>query len=82
MEDIHMITSETREKLTDYFWEELKSWDYDSWSSASSADKEDIVKGAILDLVLDPTIEDEEIYDLFWDWAEGVDEDCFGEDED
>lgn len=77
-----MITSETREKLTDYFWEELTGWDYDSWSSASSADKEDIVRGAIIDLELDTTIEEEEIYDLFWDWADGVDEDCFGEDED
>ena len=76
-----MITNEIRERLIDYFWDELGSWDYDSWSSASAGDKEDIVGGALVDLDLPLTIDIDEIYELFWNWADGIDEDCFEEEE-
>lgn len=71
-----MINSDMREKIIDYFWEELESWDYDSWISSSSSDKEDMVKGVILELELPSELE-EEIYELFYDWSDGLDEDSF-----
>ena len=71
-----MITSDTRDKIIDYFWEELESWDYDSWTSSSSGDKEDIVKGVILELEIPSELE-EEVYNIFWEWVEGIDETYF-----
>jgi hypothetical protein len=71
-----MINSDMREKIIDYFWEELESWDYDSWTSSSSSDKEDMVKGVILELELPSELE-EEVYELFYDWSDGIDEDSF-----
>lgn len=71
-----MINSDMREKIIDYFWEELESWDYNSWTSASSSDKEDMVKGVILELELPSDLE-EEVYELFYDWSDGIDEDSF-----
>jgi hypothetical protein len=65
-----------REKIIDYFWEELESWDYDSWTSSSSSNKEDMVKGVILELELPSELE-EEVYELFYDWSDGIDEDSF-----
>lgn len=71
-----MINSDMREQIIDYFWEELESWDYDSWTSSSSSDKEDMVKGVILELEIPSELE-EEVYELFYDWCDGIDEDSF-----
>ena len=71
-----MIHSDMREQIIDYFWEELESWDYDSWTSSSSSDKEDMVKGVILELEIPSELE-EEVYELFYDWCDGIDEDSF-----
>lgn len=71
-----MIKSDLRERIIDYFWEELESWDYDSWTSSSSSDKEDMVKGVILELELSSDLEGE-VYELFYDWSDGIDEDSF-----
>lgn len=71
-----MINSDLREEIIDYFWEELESWDYDSWTSSSSSDKEDMVKGVILELEIPSELE-EEVYELFYDWSDGIDEDSF-----
>lgn len=71
-----MINSDMREEIIDYFWEELESWDYDSWTSSSSSDKEDMVKGVILELEIPSELE-EEVYELFYDWSDGIDEDSF-----
>lgn len=71
-----MITSDMREKIIDYFWEELESWDYDSWTSSSSGDKEEMVKGVILELEIPSELE-EEVYELFYEWSDGIDEDSF-----
>jgi len=71
-----MINSDMREQIIDYFWEELESWDYDSWTSSSSSDREDMVKGVILELEISSELE-EEVYELFYDWCDGIDEDSF-----
>ena len=71
-----MINSDMREQIIDYFWEELESWDYDSWTSSSSSDKEDMVTGVILELEIPSELE-EEVYELFYDWCDGIDEDSF-----
>lgn len=67
-----------REKVIDYFFEKLGSWDYESWSSAGASAKEEIVKGALVDLEVKPENK-EKVYELFWMWADGIDEDAFGE---
>lgn len=69
-----------RAELLDYFWDELTGWDYESWQSAGAKDKEDIVVGALADL--GPTIDVEEAYELFWEWADSLTEDDFGPEED
>lgn len=73
------MNENTRDMLLDYFWDELTGWDYESWQSASSKDKEEIVVGALADL--GPSIDVEEAYDLFWEWADGLDKDSFDVDE-
>ena len=71
------MTEETRDSLIDYFWEELESWDYDSWQSAGAGDKEEIVTGALAEFGLDVDIDVDEAYTLFWEWADGLDQDSF-----
>ncbi len=69
-----------RDQLIDYFWDELNSWDWESWQGAGASDKEEIVVGAIADLGINVDID--EAYSLFWEWADGLDRDSFEPDED
>lgn len=66
----------TRSRLIDLFWEGLTNWDWESWQSAGAEDKETIVTDAIIELGIDIDIND--AYDLFWEWADGLDENSFG----
>jgi hypothetical protein len=66
----------TRSRLISLFREGLANWDCESWQSAGAEDKETIVTDAIIELGID--IDINEAYDLFWEWAEGLDENAFG----
>jgi hypothetical protein len=66
----------TRSRLIDLFWDGLTNWDWESWQSAGAEDKETIVTDAIIELGID--IDINEAYDLFWEWADGLDENAFG----
>jgi CubicO group peptidase (beta-lactamase class C family) len=59
-----------------YFSEELKNWSYESWISSSTEDKEEIVQNVLDDIEFGWVME-EELYEVFYDWIEGVDETYF-----
>jgi hypothetical protein len=65
----------TKSKLIDLFWEGIADTPWDVWCDTSSGDKERIVPAAVVELGIDVDID--EAYDLFWEWAEGLDEDSF-----
>lgn len=65
----------TKSTLIACFWAGLADWDWESWQSAGAEDKEEIVTDAIV--ALGPSVDVDEAYDLFWEWAAGVDEDSF-----
>ena len=48
---------------------------WDVWCDTSSTDKERIAVDALVELGLSEDVD--EIYDLFWDWANSLDEDSF-----
>lgn len=66
------------ERLIELFKEYLPAWSWEEWQAAGASDKEDIVINALADLGPDMTIEVDEAYDLFWDWAAGLTETDFG----
>ena len=68
------MTGAVQSMLIDKFNDELANWDYDSWMSASASDKESIVVDVISS---DPTVDIEEAYDLFWEWADGLEAEDF-----
>ncbi len=67
----------TRDKLIDFFWESIKGMQWDVWCDTSTADKERIAVDAIVELGLSEDVN--EVYDLFWEWADGLEEDSFFE---
>lgn len=64
------------ERICDRFSEELKNWSYESWISSSTKDKEEIVQNVLDDIEFGWVME-EELYEVFYDWIEGVDETYF-----
>jgi hypothetical protein len=75
-----MLSDSVIEKLVDGFWNGIEGYSWDDWCSMSSKDKEEIVPDVILELGMEVDID--EVYDLFWEWAEGLDKESFGEYED
>jgi hypothetical protein len=75
-----MLTETQVEKIIDLFWEEITDVSWDVWCDTSSTDKERIVPDVLFRLK-DPTIDINEVYDLFWDWVEGLEPEDFSEDE-
>jgi len=73
------MTEQIRDRLIDLFWAGLQGWTYDSWESASSSEKEDIVTAAIVELGDFAAADIDEVYDLFWEWADGLDRTAFNE---
>jgi hypothetical protein len=71
-----MLSDSVIEKLVNYFWDDISEMSYDDWCGTSSGDKESVVPYAIVDLGLEG-VDIDEVYDLFWEWAEGLDEESF-----
>ena len=71
-----MLNESTVEKLVDLFWEGISDTPWDVWCDTSSTDKERVAVEAIVKLD-DPTIDQEEVFELFWDWADGLEESSF-----
>lgn len=57
------------------FWDNLKGWDWESWSSSSSSDKESIAVDVIAELGI--TADVDEVYALFYDWSAGLSKESF-----
>lgn len=62
------------ERLIKIFKEYLPAWSWEEWQAAGASDKEAIVINALADLGPDMSIEVDEAYDIFWDWAAGLTE--------
>lgn len=71
------MTDEMIDKLISYFQESISNMSWEDWKSTSSSDWEGIAVGAILDLDLTSYID--EVYDLFYKWSDGLEEDSFFE---
>jgi hypothetical protein len=69
------MTNVVRERLIDYFWESISEMQWDVWCDTSSTDKERIAVDAMVELGLSEDVE--EVFDLFWEWADGLEEDSF-----
>ena len=63
------------EKVVEYFNNYISNMTYEDWCSTSSSDWEGMCVGVILDL--DLTLYTDEVYDIFDEWYEGIDEDSF-----
>ena len=71
-----MLNEVMIEKLVDKFWDGVRDLSWDEWCSMSSKDKEEIVVDVISELN-DITLDVDEVYECFWDWAEGLEESSF-----
>jgi hypothetical protein len=69
------MRKEIKEKLIDIFLDSIFGWTWSDWCSTGSKDKEEIVADAIADLGLEVDVD--EAYDLFYEWASGLDESSF-----
>ena len=69
------VTAELDDKIVQMFWENLRGWTWDSWTSTSSSDRESIVVDVITELGI--TVDVDEVYDLFYDWSAGLTEESF-----
>ena len=62
-------------KLIDLFWEGLADYSSDVWFDSSTNEKEDLARWAISKL--DEPVDEAYAFELFWEWANGLDEDSF-----
>ncbi len=69
------MTEEIRDKLIDLFWEGIRDTSWDVWCDTSSTDKERIAVDAIVEL--GELVDTDEVFELFWEWADGLEEDSF-----
>lgn len=69
------MTNIVREGLIDYFYKSISEMSWDVWCDTSSTDKERIAVDAMVELGLSEDVE--EVFDLFWEWADGLEEDSF-----
>lgn len=69
------MTNEQENIIIQMFWDSLDGWDWDTWNSTGSSDRESIVVDAINELGL--TTDIDEVYDLFYDWSSGLTEESF-----
>lgn len=80
-EDSSDVPEEVVEKLVDKFYEGITGMSWDVWCDTSSTDKERIVVNPILESGEFDDVDEDKIYELFWDWSEGLEEDNFYNDE-
>ena len=71
-----LIEAVEADTLVAEFAKGLQGWSYKQWQAAGSPDKESIVSDTIKVLGLKP---EQEVYDIFWEWAEGLTAADFGE---
>ena len=69
------MTEEIRDRIITLFWEGLTDMSWEDWCFTAAGNKENIFVDTILNFVegVDPN----EVIELFWDWANGLEESDF-----
>jgi hypothetical protein len=69
------MRDKTIEKLIDLLWDGLSDYSSNVWFDSSSMDKERLLWWALEKL--DEPVDEEEALNIFWQWADGLEEDSF-----
>ena len=69
------MSEETRDRIITLFWEGVADTSWEDWCYTSAGDKENMFVDTILDFVEGVT--SDEVIELFWDWANGLEESDF-----
>ena len=69
------MTDEIRDRIIDLFWESITDMSWEDWCFTSAGDKENIAVDTVLTLIED--VASSEVTNLFWDWANGLEESDF-----
>lgn len=75
------VSEEVTDQLVDKFYEGITGMSWDVWCDTSSGDKERIVVNPILESGEFDNVDEDKIYEIFWDWVEGLEEDDFYNDD-
>jgi hypothetical protein len=80
VDEFYGLPEEQYNFIIDSFKQCLTGFTYDSWCDTGSKDKEEYVALATLESC--PfEVDEDTIYDIFWDWAHNLEEDDFPESE-
>jgi hypothetical protein len=80
-EDSSDVSEEVTGELVSKFYEGITGMSWDVWCDTSSGDKERIVVNPILESGEFDDVDEDKIYEIFWDWVEGLEEDNFYNDD-
>lgn len=69
------LDEKTVEKIIEYFDDYISNMSWDEWCSTPLSDWDELVTSTIIDLQLTNYID--EVYDIFNEWIEGIDETYF-----
>ena len=69
------MNTKTIEKLVGLFWEGLRDYTSDVWFDSSTKEKEELLWWAIGKM--NEPIDKSEAIEIFWQWADGLEEDAF-----
>ena len=69
------MSEEVVDRIIDIFWESISDISWEDWCFTSAGDKENIAVDTVLTLV--EGVNKYEVIDLFWDWANGLEESDF-----
>lgn len=64
------------ERIVERFNKELDNWSYEEWESASVKEKEEVVQNVLDDFDFGWCME-EDLWEIFEQWCEGLDENFF-----
>lgn len=64
------MTTKQERVIIQMFQDSLASWDWESWTSASASEREEIVYEVNADLGV--TVDVDDVFDLFYDWSAGL----------
>ena len=81
VDEFYGLTEEQYNFIIDSFRQCLTGFTYDSWCDTGSSDKEEYVVEATKESCSFEIEDDGVLYDIFWDWARGLEEEDFPEPE-
>ena len=64
------------ERIVERFNKELEGWSYEDWMSSGAKEREEVVQNVLDDFDFGWVME-EELYEVFEDWCQGIDETYF-----